>query len=190
MRIGVLGGSFDPVHNAHLIVAQLAREQLGLDQVRLIVARQQPLKSAGHHASGEHRMRMVELAVAGISGLIADDRELLRSGPSYTADTFADLAEESPGAELVLLMGADVAQSFSRWHRPDRIQALSRIAVYHRQGAAVPDGFDIAVEVPNLELSSTAIRARAANGLPLAGWVPQQVADYIVASMLYRRSAG
>jgi nicotinate-nucleotide adenylyltransferase len=132
VRIGVFGGSFDPIHNAHLIVARLAREQLGLDRVLFAVAASQPHKIGQHIAAPQHRLRMVELAVAGIPDFVSDGRELLRPGPSYTVDTLRELAGEYPAAELVLIMGADVAAGFATWREPDEVRRLARIAVCHR----------------------------------------------------------
>ena len=189
MRIGVFGGSFDPVHNAHLIVAQLAREQLQLDRVLLTVAATQPLKEGQHAVAAGDRFRMVELAVAGIAGLVADGRELRRPPPSYTVDTLRELAAEHPGAELVLIMGSDVATRFGEWRAPDEIRAMAQVAVCRRMGQRVADQESVVgggyIDVPAMEISSTAVRARAAARLPLAGWVPPAVADYIVASQLY-----
>ncbi|MDZ4257610.1 MAG: nicotinate (nicotinamide) nucleotide adenylyltransferase [Gemmatimonadales bacterium] len=184
MRLGILGGSFDPIHHGHLIVAQLAREQLGLDRVLLMVAASQPLKS-GHAATADDRVRMAELAVAGIDGLVVDRRELDRAGPSFTVDTLRSLAEEQPGAELVLLLGADAARGLSGWRNPEVIRELARLAVFVRGGEEPPIGMGFRVEVPRLELSSTAIRARARAGLSLAGWVPPAVAGYISGLALY-----
>lgn len=185
MRVGILGGSFDPIHNAHLIIAQLARETLGLDEVRLMVAAQQPHKPAGHAATAEQRAEMVELAIAGVPGLVADWRELRRSGPSYTVDTLRELRAESPEHEFTLLLGADSASRFEAWREPEAIRSLARVVVFRRGGAAVPAGFPAEVTVPALELSSTAVRTRAAAGLPLVGWVPDRVADYISRFGLY-----
>lgn len=195
MRIGVFGGSFDPIHNAHLVVARLAREQLGLDRVLFTVAASQPLKLGQHVAAADHRLHMVELAVAGIADFAADGRELRRPGPSYMIDTLRELAAEHSGAELVLIMGADVARRFGLWREPDAVRRLARIAVCRRASPAasgdahhaadVPAGFDAEISVPVLEISSSTIRARAAAGWPVTGWVPQSVADYIVASQVY-----
>lgn len=184
MRLGILGGSFDPIHHGHLIVAQLAREQLGLDRVLLVVAAAQPLK-VGHRASAADRARMVELAIEGVPGLAVDRRELARPGPSYTVDTVRELAGEFPGAELVLLLGGDAARQFPSWRDPDGIRAVARLATFVRGGEDPPTGLGERVVVPRLELSSTAIRERAAAGLPLAGWVPPAVAGYISGLQLY-----
>jgi nicotinate-nucleotide adenylyltransferase len=189
--VGVLGGSFDPVHNAHLIVAQLAREQLELDVVLLMVAAEQPLKLGQHMASAADRLRMVTLAADGVPGLRVDDRELRRPPPSYTVDTLRALHAELPAAELVLILGADAATGLSRWRDPRAIAELARIAVCQRgSDAAIPAEFTLRVAVPQLDISSTAIRRRAAAGASLAGWVPERVADYIVASQVYGSLAG
>ena len=186
MRIGVFGGSFDPVHNAHLIVARLAAEQLQLDRVVFTVAASQPLKRGRHAATAEQRLRMVALAVAGIPDFLADGRELNRPPPSYTIDTVRELAAENPGAELVLIMGADVASRLDQWRDPDAIRSLATIAVCHRDELPDPSSQLLAgFVVPAMAISSTAIRSRAATGKSLAGWVPPSVADYIVASQIY-----
>jgi nicotinate-nucleotide adenylyltransferase len=189
MRVGILGGSFDPIHHAHLIIAQLARESLGLDVVRLVIAARQPLKP-GDGATAEQRAEMVELAVAGVPGLVADWRELRREGPSWTVDTLRELRSEHPGDELTLLLGSDSARRFGEWREPEAIRALARVVVFRRGGEAAPTGFDAEVAVPALELSSTAIRTRAAAGLSLAGWVPDRVADYISRFGLYVTGSG
>lgn len=187
MRLGILGGSFDPIHNGHLIIAQLAREALALDRVLLVVSAQQPLKIS-HGAAPAHRLRMVELAVAGVDGLEADGREIARGGPSYMVDTLRELRGEAPGAELVLLLGSDAAADLPRWRESDAVRELARIAVFQR-GAAVPEA-DRAFEVPVIDISSTAIRERAAAGASLAGWVPGRVADYISGLALYQPQGG
>ena len=190
MRIGIFGGSFDPIHHAHLIAAQSAREQLHLDQVRFVVAGEQPFKVGRHRAPADARLRMVELAIASIPGFVVDDREVLRPGPSYTVDTLREILAEFSGAELVLLLGADAASGFSGWRAPEQVRSLATIAVFARGDEPPPEGFDALVQVPVLELSSTAIRARVAAGRSLIGWVPERVSDYISGLQLYRSEAG
>lgn len=186
--MGLFGGSFDPIHHAHLIVAQSALEQLGLDRVLLLVSAAQPLKP-GHGAPALDRLRMVELAVEGCPGLVADGREVARGGPTYTVDTLRELADEHPGAELVLILGSDAVAELPRWRDAEEVTRRARVAVVHRAGTPMPAGA-AAVEIPALDLSSTAIRARAAAGRPLRGWVPQRVADYISGLALYRTEGG
>ncbi len=190
MRLGVFGGSFDPVHHAHLIVAGRAREALQLDLVLFVVAGEQPFKGGMHHAAATHRARMVELALHGTDGFRVDRRELGRPGPSYTVDTLRDLAAEHSGTGLVLLLGADSARTFASWHEPDAIRRLARVAVFRRAAEVPPPGFDLTVDVPALELSSSAVRQRAASGRTLLGWVPPAVAGYIAAEGLYQNGAG
>ena len=177
------------MHNAHLIVARLASEQLRLDRVLFTVAAAQPLKHGSHQATAAQRLQMVELAVAGIPDFVADGRELRRPPPSYTVDTLRELAAELPGAALTLLVGADTALRFPEWREPAAVRALARIAVFRRGELPLPAtpaaSFDDELVVPALDISSTAIRGRVAAGRSLAGWVPPAVADYIVASQVY-----
>ncbi len=181
MRLGVFGGSFDPIHHGHLLAAQSLRESQHLDRVHLVVAREQPLKRGRHGAPGEARAAMVELAVAGADGLRADRRELVRPGPSYTVETLRELQAEFPGAELVLLLGADAAALLPRWRDPAEVQALARVVVFGRGApGAAP------ASVPQVEVSSTEIRARVRAGLPIRYWVPDAVAAYIAEHRLYR----
>lgn len=186
MHIGVFGGSFDPIHNAHLIVAQLAREQLGLDVVRFVVAAEQPHKPDGHHAPAADRAEMVGLALEGVPGMALDRHELERPAPSYTVDTLRQFRATMPDARLVLLLGADAAGKFPTWHQPAEIRSLCQVAVFRRAGMAAPGGFDLAVDIPALDISSTAIRERVRAGRPLTGWVPPSVGDYISGLRLYR----
>lgn len=185
MRIGVLGGSFDPVHHGHLIAARTLRELLALDLVLLIPAGQQPFKGEGHGAGGVDRAVMAELAIRGDSGLEVDRVEVERAGPSWTVDTLAALKERRPGAELTLLIGADAAVEFPAWRAGERIRELADVRVFTRAGSERPQvGLPI-VEIPAVEISSTGIRARVRAGLSIRYLVPDPVAEYIAVKGLY-----
>lgn len=180
MRIGVFGGSFDPVHHGHLLAATTLAESLALDEVRLVVAARQPLKRNGHAAAAEDRAAMVELAVRGNPRLTANRAETDRGGPSYTVDTLRAFQAERSDAELVLLLGADAAEELPRWHQAEAIRGLATVEVFSRagEGGAHP--------VPRVDISSTDIRARVREGRPIRYWVPDAVAEYIAAHRLYR----
>lgn len=177
-RIGVLGGTFDPIHNGHLAVAVNARYAAGLDQVLLVVANQ-PWQKTDRRAitPAPDRYAMVEAAVEGVAGLAPCALEIERGGLSYTADTLAQLARLHPGAELHLIVGADVAASLHTWERLDEVTALATLVVVNRPGAPAPPAPPgwravLAVEVPALDISSTDLRARAGDGRPLDFLVP------------------
>ncbi len=182
MRIGILGGSYDPIHHGHLIAADVLREQLTLDEVRLVVAREQPLKSGRHVAPPDDRASMVEVAVRGSPGLVADRSELARSGPSYTVDTLRNFQSRWPDAELVILLGSDAATELPRWREVDTVRRLARVVVFSRGPQAAGD----AVVVPRIDISSSDIRERVRDGQSIRFWVPDAVAAYIARSRLYR----
>jgi nicotinate-nucleotide adenylyltransferase len=185
--IGLLGGSFDPVHHGHLIVGQVALETLGLRELRFVPARLQPFQAGRHHASAEHRAAMLDLAIAGSRGMGVERTELARAGPSYTVDTLLELREREPGVELTLLLGADAAGELEAWHRAAEIPALARVVVFARPGSAVPTSALVAgvIDVPALDVSATEIRRRAREGRSLRYWVPDPVAEYISRHRLY-----
>jgi nicotinate-nucleotide adenylyltransferase len=185
--IGVLGGSFDPVHHGHLIVGQVASETLGLDSLRFVPAREQPFKRGRHRSAPEHRAAMLELALGGSAGMVLDRTELDRPPPSYTVHTLEELRRRNPGSQLVLLLGADVASELSAWHQAERIPELARVVVFARPGSAVPGGWGISqiIEVPVLDISATEIRRRVSRGQSIRYWVPDSVAEYITRHRLY-----
>ena len=190
--VGLFGGSFDPIHHGHLIVARIAAEVLGLDQVRFMPARAQPLKGGRHGADAAQRAAMVELAIAGEPGFALEAIELGRAGYSYTVDTLRALREREPGLEPVLLLGMDAAADLPRWKESAAVLDLARVAVFARAGSPVLEvpGVWRVVDVPALEISATALRRRAAAGRSIRYWVPDAVADYVATHGLYRDGDG
>ncbi|MEO8449278.1 MAG: nicotinate-nucleotide adenylyltransferase [Gemmatimonadota bacterium] len=183
MRIGVFGGSFDPIHHGHLIVAELLRERLGLDELWLIPAGEQPFKVGQHRAPAADRAAMVELAVAASSGLRADRVEVDRPGPSYTVDTLRTLRKRCPTDHFSLLVGSDAARDLPKWREADALRGLAEVIVFRRGSEAGEPG---TVEVPRIEISSTAVRERVKAGKSVRYWVPAPVEAYIAEHGLYR----
>ena len=169
MRIGVFGGTFDPPHVGHLIVAVNVRHLLLLDRLLLVVAGA-PWQKIGSRAisAAEDRFAMVEAAVAGVDGLEASRLEVDRGGMSYTADTLAALLAEDPSHELFVILGSDAAAGLLTWERADEVRDLATVVVVERPGAAeappLPGWRWERVEVPRVEVSSTDLRARVVDG--------------------------
>ena len=189
MRLGILGGSFDPPHLGHLIPAIDAAEALGLDGIRFVPAWAQPFKIGRAGATPEHRLAMTERLVQRIPGFAVDRSEIDRGGLSYTVDTVLQVAEANPTAELVLLLGADAYALFEQWREPERIRALASIAVLQRGGDAAPSQVAGPVQVlktRRVDISSTELRARVADGRTIRGFTPDAVADYVAEHRLYR----
>lgn len=189
VRIGVFGGTFDPVHIGHLVTAVNVRHALRLDRVLLVVANDPWQKADRSVSPAVDRLAMVEAAVLDAPGVEACDLELRRGGTSYTADTLAELAALDPGAELHLVLGSDAAGGLESWHRVEEVRARSHLVVVTRPGATdvrPPAGWShTVVEVPRLEVSSTELRARVADGRPLDWLVPPAVVQVIGARRLY-----
>jgi nicotinate-nucleotide adenylyltransferase len=177
-RVGVFGGTFDPVHVAHLVAALDTRHALGLDRVLLVVAGDPWQKRGRVVASAADRLALVDLAVDGIEGLEASDVEVRREGASVTADTLEDLT--APDRDLFLILGADAVANMATWKRLDETRALATVVVIERAGDAhaEPPGpgwrFE-RVSIPRLDVSSTDIRERLAAGRPADGLVPPTV---------------
>ena len=185
-RIGILGGTFDPVHVGHLMDASAARYQLGLDRVLVVPARDPWQKHGTVIAPAEVRFEMLAAALDGAAGLEASRIELERDGPTYTIDTVEQLG--APGRELVLVMGSDVASKLDSWHRVDELRELVTLAIVDRHDASVPDpeGWRVVrVSVPQLQLSSTDLRRRVAAGEPIDFLVPMPAVRVLRAHGLY-----
>jgi nicotinate-nucleotide adenylyltransferase len=191
-RIGVFGGTFDPIHVGHLVAAVNARHDLGLDRVVLMVANVPWQKAGGRQVSpAEDRFEMVRAAVGGVAGLEAGRLEIDRGGPSYTADTVSQLAALNPSAQLFVIVGWDVSAELGTWERLDEVRDLASLVVVNRPGTAPPVGLRQhgwrleEVSVPNLDISSTDLRARAAEGRPLDYLVPEAAVRVIRQRGLY-----
>ena len=195
MRIGIFGGTFDPVHVGHLVAAVNARHSLGLDTVQLVVANE-PWQKVGSRlvTPARDRLAVVEAAVADTVGIEASALEVERGGVSYTADTVAALAAIHPGAELFLIVGADVVEGLPTWERLEEVRDAVTLVVVNRPGtkeAELGPGGPLAgwtavsIEVPALEISSTDLRERAATGRPLDYLVPGEAIRAIRERGLY-----
>lgn len=188
-RIGLLGGTFDPPHVGHLLLAYGAIEGLALDRLFLIPARRQPLKATVAITDGAHRLEMLRHLVGGDARIQVDAIELERPGLSFTVETLRAYRARWPAAQLVLLLGADAAATFAQWREPDAIAAMARLVVCTRGGDALPApppgiAWD-RLATRRVDISATEIRARVGAGLPLRGFVTDDVAAYIAAHGLY-----
>jgi nicotinate-nucleotide adenylyltransferase len=178
-RVGLLGGTFDPPHLGHLVVAECARIELDLDEVRLLVAGEPWMKGAAP-TPGPQRLELVRAAIADDPYLRAEEREVHRSGPTYTADTLAELRAAEPDTRFWFLLGEDAAADLPQWARVDDAFALATFVVVTRPGHTPPSranlpGDVVHLEVPQLEVSSTQLRARYAEGLATRYLVPPAV---------------
>jgi nicotinate-nucleotide adenylyltransferase len=207
MRIGVFGGSFDPVHVGHLVVAEMAREQARLDRVLFVPAAIQPHKQQLELARAADRVEMLRLATGGHEAFAVSTLEIDRGGVSYTADTFEALAAEHPGHDLVLLLGPDALAGLPTWHEPERILAAVTICGIEREGvddvAAIVREPHLAallgaaraqqivatrVRVPAIGIRATDLRAACAAGRSIRYRTPRAVEQYIATHGLYRAS--
>ena len=211
-RIGVMGGMFDPVHNAHIEAAKVAIEVLQLDALNMV-----PCHVPNHrqeaHASAEDRLQMLRLATAQIPKVLVDDRECRRDGVSYTVDTLAQMANEYPGAMLVLVLGIDAFATLPKWHQWQAIFALANVLVLDRPDVqakidpdlemdlqyrevssvdrffSVPQGRIWRLPEPKLKISSTSVRESLQSNKQSSAQIPAAVADYIRTNALYQNTA-
>jgi nicotinate-nucleotide adenylyltransferase len=200
LRVGILGGAFNPPHIGHLVCAQEALVRLELESVLFVPMGQAPHREIEQDPGAEVRLEMCEQAVADDPRFEASRAEIDRDGPSYTIDTLRELRERSPGDELFLVLGGDQAASLPDWHEPEEVLSLSTVSVVERTGwsrerialkIASLKGSERVVffDMPRLDVSSTRVRRRAAEGKPIRYLVPDRVADCIQAKSLYGASA-
>jgi len=189
-RIGVLGGTFDPIHNVHLAMARAAIKHARLDKVLFVVSGRPPHKSTGPCASAENRFAMAEAATASESKMEASRLEIDRGGVSYTRDTLEALSKQSPGDTLFLILGFDSLLDLPNWRAPGRVLELARILVVPRPGAngQVPtelEGHYDMLPFEPVDIASTTIRQRIATGGSIEELVPAPVVRYILGKGLY-----
>ncbi len=201
MRMGVFGGSFDPIHIGHLWIAEAAKEGLGLSEIRWVPAAHSPLKPTHPSASADDRLAMLQLALADCEGHVIDDREIRRGEISYTVDTLTQLRSDFSEVELWLIIGSDSLHSIRQWREPERLLQLARPAVVQRGGDAEID-FSVlkglvssdrleqirndVVHMPVIELSSSELRARIACGRSIRFRTPRSVEALIRDRGLYQ----
>jgi nicotinate-nucleotide adenylyltransferase len=189
MKIGIFGGSFDPVHVGHLLVAQAAIEELGLVKLFFVPAAQSPFKPENQIAPAEIRLQLLRLALAGKTNCEIDEQEIWRGGISYAIETLRDYAKKFPAAKLFYLIGADNISKLNEWREADELAKLAEFVAIPRPGESAAEfqkpfrgrtlkGFPI-------EISSSQIRARVKANLPIENLVPPFVADTIHAAKLY-----
>ena len=192
MRLGLFGGTFDPPHIGHLAVAEACREGAALDRVLWIPARVNPHKQGRDRTPGDVRLALVRAAIKGHPHFSASDVELRRDGASYTVDTLRHLRDEHPDADLCWIVGGDSLASFASWREPREILRLARLVAYPRPGAdlgGVPPWVlarTTLVDAPRLEVSSTEVRARVADGRSVRYLVPEGVREIVRERGLYR----
>ncbi len=203
MRIGIFGGTFDPVHWGHLLLAEFCREQCRLEQVFFVPSAQPPHKLGQPITPARHRLQMLQLATAGNPAFAISDCELKREGPSYTYQTLEHFHQAHPQDELYLLLGGDSVAELPGWKHPERICRLARLVGAARPGSPPPDwealrplvpesrwqqAPPVTVSMPQVELSSREIRRRCRQGLSIRYQTPRAVEVYIHQHGLYRES--
>ncbi|MEC7840473.1 MAG: nicotinate (nicotinamide) nucleotide adenylyltransferase [Chlamydiota bacterium] len=183
LKVGLLGGSFDPIHFGHLHLAEQLKKVAGLDEVWFIPARINPLKQDVKPADAFHRIAMVALAIENFPRYKVLDIECTREGPSYTVDTIEELVKKYPNINFSLLVGSDLVTNLHLWKRIDEIKSMVSIVVGVRAGAEgeSPEYF----QIPTMEVSSTEIRERLHSGKPCSRFVPDEVIEYIKLNKLY-----
>ena len=197
-RVGILGGTFDPVHCGHIEIARRALREAGLERVIFIPAGQPRLKAAEPTAAPKHRLEMLRVAIAGIAGFELSDIEVLREGPTLTVDTLGEIGKEFGGeTELVFILGLDVLARFDQWLEPCRVVHLATLLAVSRPGYSAFDWAEFyernpyargkveCVESTAIDISATELRRRLVNGASVDGLLPEGVEQYIRENRLY-----
>lgn len=185
-QVGILGGNFNPVHHAHLVVADQVRQQLGLDQVLLMPEYQPPHVDKKETISEHHRLKMLELAIEGIEGLAIETIELERKGISYTYDTMKILTEQHPDTDYYFIIGADMVDYLPKWYRIDELVDMVQFVGVQRPRYKTGTSYPVIwVDVPLMDISSSMVRDFLAQGRKPNFLLPQPVLDYIEKEGLY-----
>lgn len=196
MKLGILGGTFDPIHNGHIAAAEAAIECGGLDRVLLVPSSQPPHRPPSV-ASTQQRLEMCRLAVEGDQRFEVSDVEAARTGPSFTVDTLVALRSRRPHDDLFLILGWDAARMFKTWREPSRVESLSRVIIVGRPGLSSPKASDLGPAGidslrallclrPTPDTAGSSLRAAIASGGSISGRVPKAVEEYIAANQIYR----
>ncbi len=186
LRLGLFGGTFDPPHLGHLIVAQDVAEALELDRLLFVPAGLPPHKQDQLLTPAPLRLEMVRTLAAGNDLFGVSEVEVDRPGPSFTVETLRRYSDLNPEAEIFWVMGVDQAATFQDWHQPEDVASLARLVVLAREGAEIPEGDFMTVPVTRLDISSSAIRARVRDGGSIRYLVPDGVRQIIESNRLYR----
>ena len=186
-KIGIYGGSFDPIHHGHLILAREAREALDLEKVILVPAGVSPFKRRAAAASGDIRLKMLHAAIEGEEGFAIDDCELRRPSPSWTIDTVLEIGKRETDSRIYLLIGEDNVASLDRWRRFDELKKIVRFVVLDRTGSQTQRDYQIVRR--KIDISATEIRKRVARGQSIRYLVPPAVKEIIQREKLYREQS-
>jgi nicotinate-nucleotide adenylyltransferase len=183
MKIGIYGGTFDPIHHGHLILAREARETLGLDKIIFVPTAVSPFKKAPH-ASVEMRLSMLRGAIEGEPGFVIDDSEVRRPPPSYTIDTVDEIQKREHDAEIYLLIGDDNVRDLPKWHRFGELEKAVRFVILERTRAGNKNDYPTLDR--RIDISATEIRKRVASGQSIRYFVPRAVEEIIRREKLYQ----
>jgi nicotinate-nucleotide adenylyltransferase len=184
-RIGLLGGTFDPIHNGHIAIAKTAIQQLKLDKLLLIPAGNPWQKS--EFTDSKHRLEMVKKAGNDLEKVEVSDIEVNKTGLTYTFETLQELHKKYPNSELILILGSDAVAGFDTWKEPNLVKTLARIYVVQRAGDFTQDWHFDRIQMPPIEISSTEIREKVKNNESISEIVPKLVNEYISANGLYKK---